>query len=126
MVPVPAVEAFSGLRVVASSAALDDAAWPAGATVLRLAADEALVLGANRVDVADPHALVELETGLCGAEMERWVLEEWLEREAEWPAPDRGLGQGMAAGLPVKVWMGDERALVLTRGSLAAELEERL
>lgn len=58
--------------------------------------------------------------------MERWALEEWLEREAEWPPPDRGLAQGMAAGLPVKVWMGDERALLLTRGSLAAELEERL
>lgn len=123
---MPAVEAFSGLRVVASPAALDGATWPTGATVLRLAADEALVLGANRVDVADPHALVELETGLCGAEMERSVLEEWLEREAEWQAPERGLGQGMAAGLPVRVWMGDGRALVLTRGSLAAELEERL
>lgn len=123
---MPAVETFSGLRVVASPAALDGAAWPAGATVLRLAADEALVLGTDRVDVADPHALVELETGLCGAQMERGALEEWLEREAEWLPPVSGVGQGMAAGLPVKVWMGDEAALLLTRGSLAAELQERL
>lgn len=123
---MPAVEAFSGLRVVASPAALDRAAWPGGATVLRLAADEALLLRAERVDVADPHALVELETGLCGVEMERAALEEWLEREAEWQAPDSGLAQGMAAGLPVKVWIGDGRALLLTRGSLAAELEKRL
>ncbi len=94
--------------------------------MLRLAPDEVLVLGANRADVADPHALVELETGVCGAEMERGTLEGWLEREAEWPPPDRGLAQGMASGLPVKVWMGDKRALVLTRASLAAALEERL
>lgn len=123
---MPAVETFSGLRIVASPAALDGAVWPAGTTVLRLAADEVLVLGTDRVDLADPNALVELETGWCGAEMERAVLEKWLEREAEWPAPDSGLGQGMAAGLPVKVWVGDERALLLTRGSLAAELQERL
>lgn len=123
---MPAVEALSGLRVVASPAALDGAAWPEGARVLRLAEDEALVLGADRVDVADPHALVELETGLCGAEMDRAALEVWLEREAEWQAPNFGLGQGMAAGLPVKVWLEEGRALLLTRGSLAAELEGRL
>lgn len=123
---MPAVEHLSGLRVVASPTSLNAAAWPAEATVLRLAPDEALVLGTDRVDVPDPNALVELETGICGVEMDSPALARWMEREAEWPPPSVGFAQGMAAGLPVKVWVGDESSLLITRGSLARELEERL
>jgi hypothetical protein len=123
---VPAVESRPGIRVVASPQDLDGAIWPAHATVLRLAADEVLVLDVDQVAVADPHALVEVEEGYCGVGMERPMLEAWLGQEAEWSLPPSGFAQGMAAGLPVKVWVEGDRALLLTRASLAAELEQRL
>lgn len=122
--PVP--EILAGVRVVASPADLDAATWPAGATTLRLAPDELLVLGTDRVEVADPHALVEVEEGFSALSLSRSELAGWMEREAEWSLPQLGSAQGMAAGLPVKVWAEGERALLLTRSSLAAELERRL
>lgn len=123
---MPAVELLSGLRVVSTPAALDGAAWPPGATILRLAPDEALAVGARHVDISDSNALVEVETGLCGVELSPSALVEWMQREAEWAPPAAGFGQGMAAGLPVKVWLGDGSALVVTSASLASELEDRL
>lgn len=123
---MPAVEIRPGVRVVASPAALQSATWPPGAVALPVAPDEVLVLGSDRVTVDDPHALVEVELGFCAVEMERAVLAEWMSREAEWGLPESGFAQGMAAGLPVKVWVWGRRALLLTRASLAAELERRL
>lgn len=123
---MPGVEMYRGLRVVATPTALDAAVWPDHAAVLRLAADEALVLEADQVDLSDPQALVELETGIPGVELSPEALADWMEREAEWDPPAAGFAQGMAAGLPVKLWVEDHRALVFTRPSLASELEARL
>lgn len=125
--PVP--EALEAVRAVATPDALDAAVWPPGCTVLRTAPDEALVLGSRdreAITLDDPQALLEVELGVCGVWMERAALEDWLEREAEWTAPAQGLAQGAAAGLPVKIWVEGDTALVVTRASLARELEERL
>ncbi|MFP3913387.1 MAG: hypothetical protein ACLFWM_00800 [Actinomycetota bacterium] len=124
---MPEPEIRPGVRVVAAPHALDAAVWPEHGLGLRIAPDELLVLGVEEVEVpADPQALVEVEAGVCGVEMTRPALERWMAREADWPLPSEGLAQGMAAGLPVKVWVQGEAGLVLTSASLAAELGIRL
>lgn len=125
---MPGPEILPGLRVVASPLSLDTAAWPREAMVLRLASDEVLILGTTDVTVEDPSALVEAEDGFCGMEMTRDRLENWMARQAEWEMPTGRAfqAQGMAAGLPVKVWVDGARALLVTRASLSDELEARL
>lgn len=125
---MPAPEILPGVRVVASPSSLAAAAWPDGMPVLPLADDEVLVLGEASVEVADPEALILPEEGFCGVTMEREVLEAWMEREAEWPLPTTRayFAQGMAAGLPVKVWVDGGQALLVTRASLSRDLEDRL
>ena len=58
-------ERLAATRIVADPAALDGfAARSDGGYVMRLAPDDLLVLPAvSRVDVADPHAIVEPEGG---------------------------------------------------------------
>jgi len=125
---VPAPETLVAWRAVADPAALDEAPWPHDATVLRIAPDEVLIVGAGRVDIDDPHAIVEQEEGFCAVVMTRSELETWLARTAEWrlPSGDSWFTQGSAAGLPVKVWVDGDRALLITHASLARDLEERL
>ena len=125
---MPAPEQLVAWRVAADPASLDAAEWPAEVTVLRIAPDEALVLGAAPVEVGDPYAIVEPEEGFCAVAMSRAELEAWIARNAEWALPegDRVFAQGGAAGLPVKVWVDGDRALLITRASLSRDLEERL
>lgn len=125
---MPGPEPLTAWRMVASPAALDAASWPTGTTVLRIAPDEVLVVGESVTPVDDPYALIEPEDGFCAVEMDRSVLEAWLVRAAEWrpPSSETYFTQGSAAGLPVKVWVDGDRALLITRASLARDLEERL
>jgi hypothetical protein len=123
---VPVCETLEAIRVVARSDALDQARWPGAATVLRLAPDEVLVIGADRVEVGDPHAIVARDHGYCGVSLGKEAFREWFEREAAWPVGGEGFAQGQVAGLPVKVWQGEDVVLVVTRSSLRHELEARL
>lgn len=125
---MPAPEPLSGWRVVASPAALDAARWPEAAVVMRFAPDEALVLADDPLVVDDPHAVIQPEEGFCGVRLARADLEDWLGRTAEWslPASSTSFTQGSAAGLAVKVWVEGDRALLVARASLAADLAERL
>ena len=123
---MPVCETLDAIRVVARPDALDRARWPADATVMRLAPDEALVVGADRVDVDDPHAVVARDHGFCGVHLGIEAFRRWFEREAAWDLGDEGFAQGQVAGLPVKVWQGGDRVLVVTRVSLRHELEARL
>jgi hypothetical protein len=120
------LEPVVGLRVVADPAALDAARWHGNnVTVLRLAPDDALGIGAEGVDVDDDHAIVESEAGFSGA----WVAIEDVEPHVEWSLPKArpSLAQGSIAGVPAKVWLPDAGdALVLTAAAYVDELEQRL
>lgn len=125
---MPAPEFLLAQRVVANPGALDSAAWPSSAVVMRVAPDEALLINGAMPPLEDAHALIEAEEGFVGVEMALAEVRDWLSREAEWQVPETGatFAQGMAAGLPVKVWSDGDRALVLTRASLKHDLDERL
>lgn len=116
------------VRVVATPESLAGAAWPEGVRVLAVAPDEVLVLGTESVQVDDPAALVEPEGGFWLVETTRAELEEWVATNATWPLPDapRYFVQGAVAGIPVKLDVVDDRALIVTRLSLRHDLEDRL
>jgi hypothetical protein len=110
---------------VAAPAVLDGIATDGGIT-LRLAVDEALVLGGGAV-VDDEAALVEDEAGFVGW----WLTPDELTEVAhhlEWtiPAERPALAQGLVAGVPARLWLTEERSLLLVSGAYAHELVERL
>jgi hypothetical protein len=60
------------VRITANPAAIDAASWPAGAIMVRVAPDDALVIDATvddaaAVAAADPHAIIEPEAMFRGA-----------------------------------------------------------
>jgi hypothetical protein len=131
---VPALEPLPGLHVVADASALDAARWGeatgASVTVLRFAPDEAFAIGATAEDVAlsdgDPDAIIVEEHGFVGA----WCSLADVGHHIEWPLPTEGpaLLQGAVAGVPAKLWMPGDRAVILlvTPAPYATELTERL
>lgn len=123
---MPAPEMLDAIRVVATPDAI--ASLESDGTVLQIAPDEALVLDATDVAVDDPYAIIVPDDGLVGVLLDRAAVEDWCEREADWPLPElvSYFVQGMVAGLAVKIWVNGETALVMCRTSLAADLEERL
>jgi hypothetical protein len=132
--PVPALEPLRGLHVVADPVALDAARWSdetrPSVTVLRFAPDEAFAIGVTADDVgvadADPDAIVVEEHGFVGA----WCSLADVGHHIEWPLPTEGpaLLQGAVAGVPAKLWMPGDRAVILlvTPAPYATELTERL
>ena len=123
---MPALEPVAGVRVVANPDALDRARWSGeDVDVIRIAPDEALGIGATGVDVDDPHAIVEPESGfsvaLLGPE------DAPLGDHTDWPIPEVGgaLAQGKVAGVPVKLLVG-EPTLVVVQSAYADEIERRL
>ncbi len=125
---MPALDGFRGLRVVASPEALDSAPWNEQVVALRFAPDDVFAIGATGIEVTDEHAIVAEEAGFVGT----WLTpDELVERgipHIEWPLPDArpALGQGFIAGVPCKLWLTDDRALLLCPASYAHELAERL
>lgn len=125
---MPAVESLAATRVVARPTALEAASWPPGTIVLPIAPDEALVIGDMPGDIDDPHAIVEQEGGFVVLRLTRAELDDWMSRQSEWTLArsPTSFSQGMVAGLPVKIWVDGDLAMVVTRVSLRSELEERL
>lgn len=125
---MPVLERLHATRVVAAPAALEAVSWPAGTLVLRTAPDEVLAIPSCAPEVSDPHAIVESEHGFSGL----WVSAEdacsLLERHCEWEAPAErpALAQGWIAEIPAKIWLEQERALLLVPAPFAAEFEERI
>lgn len=122
------VEVLVGRRVVALPAALDAASWPEGAKVLRFAPDDALVVGDGQIEIDDPHAIIEADSGFCFLRISEAAIVAVLARSASWQLPDARpcLAQGMIAGLPAKVFVDDGEAMLITPAPFAAELEARL
>ena len=121
-----APELLHGLRVVAKPAAIDAVELPDGATMLRIAPDDAIVAGAATLTLDDPFAIIEPEYAFV-----HWRLtpEEFddVTDHIEWPLPAAGhLGQGLIAGVPAKIMVAADHVLLIVSAGLAHELLERL
>jgi hypothetical protein len=126
-----AFKRLDGVRVVADSSDIDAlvAALPVTITVLRMAPDDALVIGVGGVTMNDPHAIVEPEVGYAGA----WVELEAVRRHVEWAFPPArpALAQGNVAGVPAKIWLPADTeppglVLLITAAAYADDLAARL
>lgn len=124
-----APELLHATRFVAAPAALDALPWSDGAVVLRLAPDDLLVTyrGSLVVALGDEPIIQEKEAGFVGW----WLTPEELDHvitHVDWPLPtDRpALAQGLIAGVPAKLWLAEDRALLLCAAAYAHELKERL
>ena len=121
-----APELLHGLRVVAKSAALDAAELPDGATMLRIAPDDAIVVGAATLTLDDPFAIVEPEYAFVYWRLTSEEVDE-VTHHIEWPLPAAGqLGQGLIAGVPAKIMIATDHVLMIVSAGLAHELLERL
>jgi hypothetical protein len=123
---VRAPELLHGLRVVAKPSAIDAAALPDGATMLRIAPDDAIIANAATLTVDDPFAIIEPEYAFV-----HWRLApaefEAVTHHIEWPLPAAGhLGQGLIAGVPAKILITHDHVLLIVSAGLAHELSERL
>lgn len=119
-------QVVAAVRIAARPEALDSASWPADATVLRLAADEVLLLDALDAGPPEPDAIVFADMSwvrfVLGASSGREVMA----RAAAWPPPSQGLGQGMVAGIPVKLVVGESNWWFVVAAVIADEFDERL
>ena len=115
-------------RIVAVPEALDEIESPDGGHLLRLAPDDLLVLPPpERVDVADPFAIIEPEAGFSAARFDGSELAR-LQAVSAWEFPRRppAFEQGHLAGIPVKMLFDERGVLILVPAVLAHHLEERL
>jgi hypothetical protein len=123
---VRAPEPLHGLRVVAKPAAIDYILPPDGTTMLRIAPDDAIVVGAATVIVEDPFAIVEPEYAFVHWRLTPAEFED-VTNHVEWALPPEGqLGQGLIAGVPAKILIAADHVLLVVSAGLAHELSERL
>ena len=125
------LEPLAGLRVVAESDALDRAAWSGDEpiTVIRIAPDEALAIGATSVELdGEPDAIVEPEPGFSGARLDSAGFASVLAHvEFALPSGRPALAQGKVAGVPAKLLLTEGGgALLVVQTAYAADLEARL
>jgi hypothetical protein len=120
-------EPLHALRIVASPEVLDDLAWADDVAALRLAADDLLAIGAASVEVGGEHVIVD-EAGFVGWWLTADEVRDRVVPHVDWPLPTArpALAQGLVAGVPAKLWLTEERALLLCAAAYAHELEERL
>ncbi|CAN5691864.1 hypothetical protein BH24CHL8_BH24CHL8_11580 [soil metagenome] len=127
-----ALETMPGVRVVARPEALDAESWGEKSVVLRLAPDDTFAIGASQADIAsqlaDEEAIVEPETGFVGIWLTEAELRDLVLPHVEWPLPASrpALAQGLIAGAPAKLWLVEDRVLLLCAAAYAHELTERL
>lgn len=123
-----APESLPALRVVASAPTLDGLAWRDGVTALRLAPDDLLVIGKATVALGDEPAIVEQDAGYAGWWLTPDEFADAVLPHVDWPLPAArpALAQGLVAGVPAKIWLTDDRALLLCAVAYAHELAERL
>jgi len=120
------------VRITAKPAAIDAVTWPAGAIMVRVAPDDALVIDATVDDAApvaahDPYAIIEPEAMFRGAWLDDAQLEA-LTHKLEWPLPAErpALAQGMVCGLAIKLVLETDRTLLIVSGSAFHEVADRL
>ena len=122
---MPGFDPLRATRIVATPSALDALAPDC---VLRIAPDEALVLGDAVPAIADAHAIVVDDRGFSG----RWFtcaeFDNHIQPYIEWAMPsDRPcLVQGLVAAVPAKIWFDGDRILVFCHTAYVHELAERV
>ena len=124
---MPALEPVASVRVVAAPEALDLARWSGDdVDIIRVAPDEALGLGATGVEVVDPDAIVEPESGLVVALLDDLEFQT-VAAHTEWELPTATgeLAQGKIAGVPARL-VGGRPALLVVQAAYADELRTRL
>ena len=123
-----APEPIPALRVVATPQDLDDLTWTDDVAALRLAPDELLLVGAATVQIAGEHVIVVDEAGFVGWWLTLDELNVAVVPHVDWPFPTSrpALAQGLIAGVPAKLWLAEDRALLLCAAAYAHELTERL
>lgn len=121
-----APETLHGTRVVASPQVLDALAWPDDVAALRFAGDDLFAVDATTQQVAD--AIVEDEAGFVGWWLTLDELHDLVLEHVDWPLPATmpALSQGLIAGVPAKLWLSEDRALLLCAAAHGHELQERL
>lgn len=122
--PVPDVVA--AVRIVAPPPSLDAASWPGGATAVRVAPDEVLVVDALEVNPPDPDAIVFPDTSWVRHRVSPADGAAVMAGVASWPPPAAGVGQGMVAGVPAKLVVGPDEWWFLVQGVVAAEFGARV
>jgi len=124
---VRAPEPLAALRLVAAPEVLDDVTGVDDHPALRLAPDDLLAVGAASVQVNGEHLVVD-EAGFVGWWLTPDEVREQVLPHVDWPLPTArpALAQGLVAGVPAKLWLSEDRALLLCAAAYAHELEERL
>jgi len=125
---VRAPEPLRALRLVAASDLLDALTWPDGVAALRFAADDMLALDATTADLADEPAIIEDEVGFVGWWLTLDEVRDQVIPHVDWPLRTArlALAQGLVAGVPAKLWLTEDRALLLCAAAYAHELMDRL
>ena len=124
--PLPAV------RIVALPAALDGFVGPSHRVVLRVAADEAMILHATVDEVVlngDEHAIIEAEHGFSLIALSRAEFDQSVRPLIEWRILDTGfpyLAQGLVGFVPAKLWFTEDGVRVVVATSFAETLLERM
>ena len=119
-------------RLMANPSALDQATMPTGHLAFRTAPDELWITppveDVSAVVTADPHAIVTHDTSLSGVWLPADEANRYLLHHCEWEVgKERPLFvQGAISGLATKLWLEEDRVLVIVPTPYAAELEERL
>ena len=123
-----ALEAIRGLRIVADPRAIESIVVADGAVVLRFAPDDAFVLVDGSLESVDVDAVIVEESGFMGCWLTPAEVEARLVPHIEWPLPANRpvLAQGLIAGVPAKLWLATDRALLLCARPYAQDLAERL
>jgi hypothetical protein len=130
---VPALDPIVGIRVVATPAAIDGAAWTptSGTRLWRTAPDEVLAWAADavvEVTVDDPDAIVEPEHGFVSATLSGADVE-LVSHHVDVPLPTElpGLVQGKIAGVPASLALvPGGGGILVVQAAYADELARRL
>ena len=112
-------------RIVASSRALDGLGT---VLVMRIAPDEALVLGSASPAVDDPWAIIEVDTSWFSVRYDPVEASSVFANHASWPPPTAlaPFAQGKMAGLPVKALWENGFITVLCSLAYRHDFDERI
>ena len=129
---MPALESVVGVRIVATPAAIDGATYEPskGLQLWRTSPDEGFAWHPERpptVILDDPEAIIEPEHGFVRALLTPSDLED-VRRHVEYPLPTDlpALVQGKVAGVPARLALFGDSAILLVHAAYADELRERL
>lgn len=125
---MPGRERLPVTRLVSTPVALDAAAWPEHAIVMRTAPDEVLLIGGAAPDLEDEWAIVLDDAGWSGVWLDAELGETFLRHACEWRPPSErpAFAQGMVAQLAVKIWFEQDRMLLVTIQTVGDELADRI